>query len=71
MFAMDIHHSSTPPSKIHVASFALHGDTKSGTFRSTAERLDYLRDLGINGICLMPTTLDAHPNTEEDFFCWG
>lgn len=57
--------------QVHVATFATHTDNQCGTFRSTAERLDYLAELGINGICLMPISQDAHPNHKEEFSCWG
>jgi 1,4-alpha-glucan branching enzyme len=57
--------------QIHVPTFATHTENLYGTFRSTAERLDYLVELGINGICLMPISQDVHPNPKEEFCCWG
>jgi len=62
----------TPPPKnqyvlyqLHVGSFGASDSYKNdGTFRSCAEKLDYLKDLGINCIALLPITKDAHD------VCW-
>ncbi|EDQ86230.1 uncharacterized protein MONBRDRAFT_28467 [Monosiga brevicollis MX1] len=56
--------------EVHVASFSSSGDAM-GTFDNVIERLDYLVDLGVNGLALMPVSQDYHPCEEEDFHCWG
>lgn len=50
--------------ELHIGEFGHLGD-RAGTFDTVVERLDYLRDLGITGVELMPVT--AFPGEES----WG
>ena len=40
--------------ELHVGTFTTNDDGEAGTLRSCIERLDYLKDLGINAIEMMP-----------------
>lgn len=59
----------TPPSKdrqiiyeLHIGTFHRPDAATPGTFDTAIEKLDYLRDLGINMIELMPVTSMAYSN---------
>jgi len=66
--------------QVHVGSFSYSGCSKQiykedkevsgkvGTFRELTDRLDYLADMGINGIALLPITQDVHI---APYNCWG
>ena len=48
--------------ELHVGTFNRPDAATSGTFDSAIEKLDYLRDLGVNIIELMPITSMAFSN---------
>lgn len=48
--------------ELHVGTFNRPDASTSGTFESAIEKLDYLRDLGVNMIELMPVTSMAFSN---------
>lgn len=51
--------------EMHIGSFNPQKDGSPGTFHSAIEKLDYLRDLGVNTVEIMPTTEFAGD------FSWG
>eukprot|EP00045_Choanoeca_perplexa_P002355 m.24067 g.24067 ORF g.24067 m.24067 type:complete len:889 (+) comp11470_c0_seq3:91-2757(+) len=57
--------------ELHPATFAVPDGSAHGDLFEAARRLDYLKQLGVSGVCLMPVSQDWHPHADDDQHCWG